>query len=41
MTAYSVGEFHRFNSSDKEFLYLVPSGGIFALGQSRHFDGLS
>ena len=31
MTAYSAGEFHRFNSGDAEFLYLVPSGGIFAL----------
>jgi uncharacterized protein len=28
---YSLGEFHRFEGAGKEFLYLVPSGGIVAL----------
>lgn len=31
MTAYSLGECHRFCGETSEFLYLVPSGGIFAL----------
>ncbi len=35
MTTYSLGEFHRFGGGNAEFLYLVPSGGVFAL------DGLS
>lgn len=31
MNAYSLGEAHRFRGETSEFLYLVPSGGIFAL----------
>lgn len=28
---YSTGEFHRFSASGQDFLYLVPSGGIFGV----------
>ncbi len=31
---YSQGEFHRFEASGEEFLYLVPSGGIFGVSQA-------
>ncbi len=33
MTTYSRGEFHRFRGADSNFVYLVPSGGIFALDE--------
>jgi uncharacterized protein len=31
MNIYRLGEFHSFTSAEQEFLYLVPSGAIFAL----------
>jgi uncharacterized protein len=31
MNTYRPGEFHRFNGGGHEYLYLVPSGAIFAL----------
>ena len=31
MGMYRLGEFHRFRGGGQEYLYLVPSGGIFAL----------
>jgi uncharacterized protein len=33
MTTYSRGEFHKFRGADSNFVYLVPSGGIFALDE--------
>ena len=33
MTSYWTGEFHRFIGGGSEFLYLVPSGGVFALDE--------
>jgi len=32
MSVYRLAEFHPFSGGGKEFLYLVPSGGIFELG---------
>ena len=31
MTTYALSEAHRFRGTSNEFLYLVPSGGIFAI----------
>ena len=31
VTPLSLGEFHEFNTGDVDFLYMVPSGGIFAV----------
>ena len=31
---YRLGEFHRFESQDSEFLYLVPAGAIFAVDEA-------
>jgi uncharacterized protein len=33
MTLYSLGESHRFRGERNDFLYLVPSGGIFSLDE--------
>lgn len=33
MRGYSLGEFHRFGGRTSEFLYLVPSGGIFVMDE--------
>lgn len=33
MTTYRLGEFHRFRGGGQDYLYLVPSGGIFALDE--------
>ena len=34
MTVYSLGEFRRFRGQSADFLYLVPSGGIFSLDEA-------
>ena len=31
VTPLSLGEFHEFKTGDVDFLYMVPSGGIFAV----------
>ena len=43
MSLYSLGESHRFRGDSNEFLYLVPSGGIFALDlvSAGVLDGLA
>src|SRR5690606_8679791 len=33
MSAYRLGEFHAFQGGGQEYLYLVPSGAIFALDE--------
>jgi len=34
VTVYSLGEFRRFRRQSSDFLYLVPSGGIFSLDEA-------